>query len=135
MQKNGKKWPSKEDKCKNVTDCDMIMTQRDNYSLLSEVKYRNRMKCKQTTTSTIYVLRKQVFHILELTYIFIGNLLQFPLIFTTLMNLVSTFSWPPTCDTRNYQLLVICHARSNVTSLNRSFKKRSKHKKKITNLC
>jgi len=37
------------------------MTQRDNYSLLGEVKYRNKMKCKQTTTSTIDVLRKQVF--------------------------------------------------------------------------
>ena len=41
----------------------------------------------------------------------------------------------PTRDTRNHQLLVICHARSNVTSLNLSFKKRSKHNKKITKLC
>ena len=40
-----------------------------------------------------------------------------------------------TRDTRNYQLLVICHARSNVTSLNFSLKKRSKHNNKITQLC
>ena len=45
------------------------------------------------------------------------------------------FSWPPTRDTRNYQLLVICHAWSNVMSLNLLLKKRSKHNKKITKLC
>ena len=43
--------------------------------------------------------------------------------------------WPPIRDTRNYQLLVICHARSNVTSLNLSLRKRSKHNNKITKLC
>ena len=43
---------------------------------------------------------------------FIGNLLvSFDLYYP--INLVTTFSWPPTRDTRNYQLLVICHARSN----------------------
>jgi hypothetical protein len=33
-------------------------------------------------------------------------------------------------DNRNYQLLVICHARSNVTSLNLSLKKRVKTQEK-----
>ena len=44
--------------------------------------------------------------------IFIGNLLVFFDLYYPI-NLVTTFSWPPTRDTRNYQLLVICHARSN----------------------
>ena len=43
------------------------------------------------------------------------------------INLVTTFSWPPTRDTRNYQLLVICHARSNVTSLSLSLKKKGQN--------
>jgi hypothetical protein len=32
---------------------------------------------------------------------------------TQCINLVTTFSWPLTRDTRNYQLLIICHPRSN----------------------
>ena len=58
-------------------------------------------------------------------WLFIGNLLvSFDLYYP--INLVPTFSWPLTCDTRNYQLLFICHARSNVTSLNLSLKKKVK---------
>ena len=45
------------------------------------------------------------------------------------------FSWPPTPDTRNYQLLVICHARSNVTSLNLSLKKKVKTQQKKSQSC
>jgi hypothetical protein len=60
---------------------------------------------------------------------FIGNLLvSFDLYY--LINLVTTVSWPPTRDTRNYQLLVICHERSNVTSLNLSLKKKVKTQQK-----
>ena len=60
---------------------------------------------------------------------FIGNLLvSFDLYY--LINLVTTLSWPPTRDTRNYQLLVICHERSNVTSLNLSLKKKVKTQQK-----
>jgi hypothetical protein len=55
------------------------------------------------------------------------------------INLVTTFSWPPTRDTRNYQLLVICHARSNVTSLSLSLKKKvktqQKNHKAVLKLC
>jgi hypothetical protein len=51
------------------------------------------------------------------------------------INLVTTFSWPPTCDTRNYQLLVICHARSNVMSLNLSLKKKVKTQQKKSQSC
>ena len=44
-------------------------------------------------------------------YIFISNLLvSFDLYYP--INLVTTFNWPPTHDTSNNQLLVICHARS-----------------------
>ena len=64
-----------------------------------------------------------------LGFIFNGNLLvSFDLYYPKY--LVTKFSWPPTRDTRNYQLLVICHARSNVMSLNLSLKKRSKHNNK-----
>ena len=71
--------------------------------------------------------------IIVLILLFIGTLLvSFDLYYP--INLV-TFSRPPTRDTRNYQMLVICHARSNVTSLNLSLKKRSKHNKNITKLC
>jgi hypothetical protein len=48
---------------------------------------------------------------------------------------ITTFSWPRTRDTRNYQLLVICHARSNVTSLNLSFKKRGQSTTKKSQSC
>jgi hypothetical protein len=59
------------------------------------------------------------------TLLLIGNLLvAFDLYYP--INLVTTFSWPPTRDTKNYQLLVICHARSNVTSLNLSLEKKVK---------
>ena len=51
------------------------------------------------------------------------------------INLVTMFSWPPTRDTRNYQLLVICHARSNVTPLNLSFPKKFKTQKKKSQSC
>ena len=51
------------------------------------------------------------------------------------INLVTTFSWPPTRDTRNYQLLVICHARSNVTSLNLSLKKKGENTTKKSQSC
>jgi hypothetical protein len=37
------------------------------------------------------------------------------------------------CNNRNYQLLVICHARSNVTSLNLSLKKGQNTTKKSQN--
>ena len=42
------------------------------------------------------------------------------------INLVTTFSWPPTRDTRNDQMLVICHTRS----LNLTLKKKVKAQKK-----
>ena len=54
-------------------DCDLIMTQRDNYSLLGEVKYRNKMKCKQTTRQQYMFYVNKFFHIIELTYIFITS--------------------------------------------------------------
>ena len=63
----------------------------------------------------------------------IGNLLvSFDLYYSII--LVTTFIWPPTRDTRNYQLLVICHARSNVTSLNLSLKTKSQSCVKIVKL-
>ena len=51
------------------------------------------------------------------------------------INLVTTFSSPLTRDTRNYQLLVICHARSNVSSLNLSLKKKVKTQQNKSQSC
>ena len=67
-----------------------------------------------------FLLCFDLFLILIIYYRYFSFDLYYPI------NLVATFSWPPTRDIRNYQLLVICHARSNVTSLNLSLKKKVK---------